>query len=113
MCGGTGCNCMFVPSKYWFRSSGTSLSIMCSFVVNPRFLNFQGVFYPVQYQGYSYIFEWYYEDVVCVIVLGHQYVVVTSVWLNCKFTSKVRIYFSVGSNIWRVDYFVFLLYWFI
>ena len=39
MCGGTSWNCMYDSPKYCFRSSDTSLYMMCSFGVNPRFLN--------------------------------------------------------------------------
>ena len=40
MFGVTDWNCMYVISKYCFRLSDTSLSMMCSFGVNPHFLNF-------------------------------------------------------------------------
>ena len=33
--GGTSWSCMSDSSEYFFRSSDTSLSIMCRFVVNP------------------------------------------------------------------------------
>ena len=39
MCGGTSWNCISESSKYFLRSSDTSLSMMWIFGVNPRFIN--------------------------------------------------------------------------
>ena len=61
-------------------SSDTLLSMMCGFGVNPQFLKFIMKFrYTIFYAGYSYVVDWCGEDDVCVIIEGHQYVVVTNV----------------------------------
>ena len=52
MCGGTNWNCISESSKYFLRSSDTSLSMMWSFGVNPRFINLLCILViPLRMQG--------------------------------------------------------------
>ena len=52
MCGGTSWDCISESSKYCLKSSDTSLSLMWSFGVNPRFLNLALLFViPFRIQG--------------------------------------------------------------
>ena len=61
---------------------------------------------PIQYAGYSSILGWFSENVVCIIVVVHQYVVVASVSLNWKFLSRVIIvFFQFGQIGGRVLHF--------